>query len=271
MANAAHISHLASQSGTQQLLAEFNPDWPPLLVLTEHSPPGEYLDENGQLTGATVNLVRHLMEQMGETGNMLLLPWARGLEMAKNRTNIALFETIRNNDRENQFKWVGPLKHYQISLYARTDRVKPRLSMQQLTQGYNVCANRGSVYANMLQDQGFIVNKNLVLTVNEDRCARMLVQQRVDLAPFNENTMQRLEASYAMGNVQLFPAILLTDIKLYIAFSKDVDDARILRWQQALETSYQDGTMRKLYTGVYTEQAIKRLEQFAAKQTLLSH
>ncbi|WP_438862578.1 substrate-binding periplasmic protein [Neptunicella sp.] len=240
-------------------------DWPPLLILTEHSPPGEYLNESGQLAGATVELIRHLMVQMKEDGKMLLLPWARALEIAKSENNVALFETIRNEDRETQFKWVGPLKHYQISLYARSDKVEPGLTMQQLAKRYNVCANRGSVYASMLQEMGFVADKNLVLTVNEDRCARMVVQQRVDLAPFNENTMQRLQARSILGETQLFPAILLTEIKLYIAFSKDVDDHRIQRWQQALETSYRDGTMRKLYTGVYSEQAIKRLEEFASK------
>ena len=57
--------------------------------------------------------------------------------------------------------------------------------------------------------------------------------------------------------------VCVDEVALYLAFSVDHDDGYIQRWQQALETSYRDGAMRRLYTGVYPEQMIKRLERFA--------
>jgi polar amino acid transport system substrate-binding protein len=52
----------------------------------------------------------------------------------------------------------------------------------------------------------------------------------------------------------------LSQISLYLAFSKDNSEERVGQWQQALEQSYRDGKMRKLYTGTYNEKLISRLE-----------
>lgn len=40
---------------------------------------------------------------------------------------------------------------------------------------------------------------------------------------------------------------------LYIAFSKDVSDARIKGWQLALEGAKRDGPLSRIYAGVYPE------------------
>jgi polar amino acid transport system substrate-binding protein len=60
--------------------------------------------------------------------------------------------------------------------------------------------------------------------------------------------------------ITLIPVLPLSQISLYLAFSKDISEERISQWQQALEQSYRDGTMRKLYTGTYNEKLISRLE-----------
>jgi polar amino acid transport system substrate-binding protein len=46
-----------------------------------------------------------------------LLPYAWTLEMAKVGPNVAVFETIRNAEREPYFKWVDPLRQYSTAQY----------------------------------------------------------------------------------------------------------------------------------------------------------
>ena len=65
------------------------------------------------------------------------------------------------------------------------------------------------------------------------------------------------------GNERLYRISTLCETQLFIAFSLDVSDDGIASWQQALAQSYRDGTMRRLYQLIYSEDAIKRLEDTA--------
>ncbi|KXI29432.1 substrate-binding periplasmic protein [Paraglaciecola hydrolytica] len=238
--------------------------WPSLTLLTEHSPPGGYLDDSGKVAGNTVELLRILSERLGEKTNIELLPWARALELAKTQTNIGLFETIRSAEREDWFHWVGPLKIYDIALYARQGKMSAPLTKQNINNKLIACANRGSSYVKYLEDLGFRIGINLVQTVNEDNCAKLMIQGKVDVAPYNERSIEDL-ASQLDPQIKLMPVFPLSQISLYLAFSKDVDTKRVQQWQQALEQSYRDGTMRRLYTGTYNEKQIKRLEDIVKK------
>ena len=62
------------------------------------------------------------------------------------------------------------------------------------------------------------------------------------------------------GNERLYRISTLCETQLFIAFSLDVSDDGIASWQQALEQSYRDGTMRRLYQTVYSNDSINRLE-----------
>lgn len=241
--------------------------WPTLTLLTEHSPPGGYLDDSGQLAGKTVELMRILAERLGEKTNIELLPWARALELAKTQTNIGLFETIQSERRKDWFQWVGPLKIYDISLYARKDKISANVTVNNISKKLIACATRGSTYVTILEDLGFKAGTNLVETVTEDNCAKLMLQGKVDLAPYNERSIEDLAKQFD-PQIKIVPVLSLSQITLYLAFSKDIDPQRVALWQHALEQSYRDGTMRRLYTGTYNEKQIKGLEDFSIKQRL---
>ncbi len=236
----------------------------PLRLLTEHSPPGEYLDDDGKVTGATVALIRLLQHRLGEPGNIELLPWARAFDMAKAGPDIALFETTRSTAREPLFKWVGPLKHYRIMLYGRADRIATNAAI--LPSRLVACEYRNSALVDELTRLGFILEQNLMLTRQAGDCFDMLLRGRVDVTTMNDNNFLEQSTEFASQGVPLVAVMPVTDIKLYLAFSLDVDNARVARWQAALEQSYLDGSMRALYQGIYPEQVIARLEAFAAEQ-----
>jgi len=239
--------------------------WSTLTLLTEHSPPGGYLDNSGQVTGKTVELIRILSERLNEQTNIELQPWARALNLAKTQSNMGLFEIIQSEQRKEWFHWVGPLKIYDIALYARADKISNTTDIN--TKGHKLvaCANRGSSYVTILEDMGFKVGTNLVQTVNEDNCAKLMLKGKVDLAPYNERSIEDL-ATQLDPSIKLVVVKSLAQVALYLAFSKDIAPQRIQQWQYALEQSYRDGTMRRLYTGTYNEKQIKRLENAVASK-----
>jgi polar amino acid transport system substrate-binding protein len=238
----------------------------PLHLLTEHNPPGEYLDPQGEIAGVTAELIRVLQQRLDEPGTMQLMPWGRALSIARTAENTALFETVRTAEREHWFKWVGPLKHYQISLYGLKERIGERPDLNALAANYTACSYRNSATVAELKQRGFIEGKTLVLTSKSGDCLEMLLLGRVDLTAVNELSLPEFISAVAAGGSQLVLVKYLSERKRYLAFSRDVTDQRIARWQQALEQSYRDGTMRKLYQPVYAEAIIQRLEDFAAQQ-----
>ncbi len=226
-----------------------------LRFLTEHNPPGQYLDEHGQISGVTVELIRILQQRLNEHGDIELLPWARAFEIARTQPNIALFETARSADRETLFQWVGPVKLVQTALYGRTDQLAAGISSRPLSR-LIACDYRYSFNIARLNQLGFTAGNNLVLTTSQGECFDMLRLGRVDLIILTDAA-----ATAHQPQLQLTLLQHISETELYLAFSRDVSTLRVAAWQQALQQTVTDGTLQRLYQPVYGKQAIKQLEQ----------
>lgn len=236
----------------------------PFRILTEHNPPAEYVDDSGRVTGVTVELVRLLQQRLKEPADIELMPWGRALNIARSSNNTMLFETVRTPEREPWFNWVGPIMLYNISLYGLKHRIGDDPEDRVLPGKFVACNYVNSITAQNLAELGFKDGKNLLLTSKSGDCLDMLLFERIDLIAVTEYALPEFRKRVADAGYELVELKVLTKRKRYLAFSKDVPDERIAKWQAALQQSYLDGTMRKLYQPVYSEALISRLEQFAA-------
>lgn len=235
-----------------------------LRILTEHNPPGQYLTASGELAGVTVALIQQLQQRLEEPAEIELLPWARAFEIARRDPHIALFETARTPERESWFQWVGPLKYVQTAIYGRADRLGSDPLDTGLNAGLIACEYRHSLHVDLLQHHGYVEGKNLVLTLHHGDCFQMLLRGRVDLVVLHDAVVaEREKQLQAQEGTGLYRLKQIREVELYLAFSLDVAPERIAAWQQALQQSYLDGSMRQLYQPVYPEYLIERLEQWA--------
>lgn len=261
---------LALLLGVSGSLHATKPDPAPALqFLTEHSPPGEYLDENGELAGVTYELLRSISEQLNENVHFELMPWARAFAIATTELNTALFETTRTPSREPLFQWVGPLKIHRIALYARKDRFNVAVPPAYWPQHYIACEYIQSVYLDKLNELGFNEAHNLFQTVQHGDCFNLLLRGRVDIILLSETSAALRAQEVAELGIELVQLNGFIETRQYLAFSRDVPVERVARWQQALLQSYRDGRMRALYHSVYPEEMITALEQVALEQLLL--
>jgi polar amino acid transport system substrate-binding protein len=99
--------------------AETQPVSDTVTLLTENTPPVNYLDANGKPAGLSVELVREMAKRVGHSGRIKVVPWARGYKDLQAKPNIALFSTYRSVARESLFKWVGPLLVKEAVLYRK--------------------------------------------------------------------------------------------------------------------------------------------------------
>lgn len=250
------ISNFAYASAELQPCPAASACTAPVLFLTEHSLPGIFLDQDAKLSGATVNLVQELVHRLAVSAEYSLLPWARAIQRAQQSPRSVLFETVRTAERELLFHWVGPIKYYNMLLYGNESlrSVRP----ENLSQAAVACGYRGASYSQALHDLGFVEGHNLVLVTRAGDCVKMLQLGRADVTPLNE---YRYGALFQQDALRLVPLLPLREVELYLALSLDFSSAEVAIWQHTLEQIYRDGTLRKLYQGVFPEQIITRLEQ----------
>ena len=230
----------------------------PITVVTEYSPPGEYLDDKGRVTGPTAELVRELMKRVGEPGQISLLPWARGYMMARQGPRVALFETTRSELREDHFKWVGPIKRITGGLFVRSSDDIALESLEDARDLDGICVYRGSSGDQALSAMGFT---NLEQPTHSAQCLAMLIHDRVDAWMTSDIARGPLfaETPYSESAVKL--AYATSTKYLYIAMSLDIPDSTVERWQDTLDQMKRDGTLARYYRGTYPEAMIKALSK----------
>jgi len=80
-----------------------------LKLLTEDYPPFNMADSGGRVIGLSTDIVRQLLQRAGISYDVELLPWVRAFNRAVLEPNTCVYSTTRTEQREHQFKWIGPV------------------------------------------------------------------------------------------------------------------------------------------------------------------
>ena len=227
-----------------------------LRILGEESPPGEYLDSEGQPAGVTIDLLKDLMRRQNLTASIRLLPWKRAYHMGLTGKKVILLETTRTEERENRFKWAGPILVVKRVIYGRADYHATIETVADLHGAGEICVLLGSSNQDYLVHLG-LTNVNPV--AKPVQCLKMLHADRLDLFYTSEIGMQGLLENQNMTLDSVKAILNLKKEYLYLAFSRDISDARVASWQRALEEAKADGSVAAIYRGVYSEETIREI------------
>ena len=211
-----------------------------LTYYTEQLPPYNYI-ENGTLQGISVELLEAITEKMGKKvarEEIKLVPWTEGYQAALSGNNTVLFTTVRNLEREQSFKWAGPIYTYTNVLFARPDQEITIKSPEDL-RGYRIGVVVDDIAVQQLLDAG--VNKSqLVQETNASALVEKLDNGEIDLWAYPEEA-GRYFSEQITGNYYSYKVVYkLQTQDVYYAFSKDVPDSVVQSFQQALDTVKQE-------------------------------
>ncbi len=213
-------------------------------IYTENSPPGNYIHQ-GKVTGFAVAVVREIQKRTGHLGDIQVVPWARGYNMTLTNPNVALFSTSRLPQREDLFKWVGPLYRQTWGFYAKRGT---EIRIRSLEEAKTI-ARIGTYYQDAkeqyLKKQGF---NNLVSTNTNLSNIKRLIQGGIDLWVSSDFNMPYLvdQAGISPDQLELVYAFRVVDN--FIAFSVQTSDAIVQKWQYTLDEIIEDGTYRAFYS-----------------------
>lgn len=218
-----------------------------LKLYTEEYAPVSF-SSRGQADGMSTELVRELLRRLGETASIEVVPWARGMRIVQGTPDTALFTTIRNAERQPQFKWVGPILLATDAFYALKGSGIVVKSRKDLERFREIAVPRDWFTYQELKAEGM----GNLLGLNEPaQMFRMLKMGRVQLIVADNLSF------YAEGAAaELVAHLKARDVEVvypyrssygYISFWPGTPDAVVRRWQAALDQMKRDGSFGRIY------------------------
>ncbi len=204
-------------------------------ILTELYPPYNFVFD-GKLQGISVDILSEILKDMGAKKNIETVeinPWARAYNAVQKKENIMLFSTTRIPERENFFKWVGPITNTSTGLIAKKS-AKIKINSPQDIEKYKIGVVTDDVadllIQKLIKDQSKISRASLIENVT-----LQLKSDRVNLIGF-----ETIGLAWEMKKMGLDPndyetVFVLEDGELYFAFSKETPDALIKATQASLD------------------------------------
>ena len=227
------------------ILGSVNPAYANEIVFTTHFMKPFTWQEDGEFKGFATEIVREMMKIMNHPEKFQMYPFIRGLKEVKSESNRAFFIVARRPEREKMVKWVGPLVSNGVYFYKKKNSSVKLDSLEDLWNIKSIGVERGVADETFLRSKGF---NNLVTLDNQKQLLQMLNAERIDVGPMGELVMPEM-AKIAGINPNEFErtAIKLYDSEVNLAFSKDVPDHVVLKWQQALDDLKASGKYQEIY------------------------
>ncbi|HWQ18624.1 MAG TPA: cache domain-containing protein [Methanotrichaceae archaeon] len=207
-----------------------------LTYITEQLPPYNF-EKDGKLQGISVDLLDAVWEKMGADLNrsaIKLLPWTEGYDMALNENNTVIFSTARLPQREQLFKWAGPIATGRDVLLTKSDR-NISISGPEELKKYRIAAIKDDSAAQVLLDKG-LKKEDLVLEATSTPIIEMLQNDSIDAWAYSDISGIWLINESGADTSDFKIAYTLGQIDLYYAFNKETPDSLVQSFQQAIDS-----------------------------------
>lgn len=217
-----------------------------LLAYTEELPPLNFL-QHDKVSGFSSELLQAMADKAAIPLSLQLLPWARAYAMTQSTPGSLLFSTVRTPERENLFRWVGPISPRRIYLYRLAGRRDIQLhSIEQLRQLRTSTLFESATQKRLLE-LGLRIGQEQDSGRSDAVNLGKLQLGRVDLVAMLDWAMawQLQQAGLDAHLVQ--PVALLDDTRQYwYALNRQTPDDTVRRLQAALDALEQSGYTERL-------------------------
>jgi polar amino acid transport system substrate-binding protein len=204
-----------------------------LRIITEIYPPFNFVDKNNEVTGQSTEIVQAIQAEVGNDTTIETMPLIEGLALAEKGPGTVIYSLNRTPQRQDLFKWVGPIGNYEQAFYAKKGSDLDINTLEDAMSVDKIGVYKGDAGGQFLASQGF---KNLDESLTDAEALKKLMSGEVQLWLGNKDglAISAEEASVDVEELVLMPTVVIR-ADLYIAFSKDVPDSTVSAWQAALD------------------------------------
>jgi ABC-type amino acid transport substrate-binding protein len=185
-------------------------------------------------------VVREIAARLGGEVTIELVPWSDGYDRTLTTPDTALFSTARTRERENLFRWVGPIGTYDMVFYARNNSGISLSSLEDAKKAGIIAVVRDDARHQYLVARNV---SNVALYPDDESCVRALMsgESQLWLGSGGEVASQTIaQAGYRPDDMRPLYTVLKSE--LYIAFNNQTSPERVAAWQVALDAMKKDGT-----------------------------
>lgn len=209
-------------------------------LLTEENLPFNYTDpRSGKIIGIGTEVVEQIFKRAKLQYSITLLPWVRAYNGALKEANTCVFMTAKTEEREPQFKWVGPFLEVEWIVYGRSGATHQISSIEDLKKlrlgGY---IGDGPTV--------FLQGKGLELDLVSDDTLNLKKLQAGRIDAWVSNNVRGPLLAKKQGIPDLRKLLTLKVIAHYVACHKQTDDSVIKTLNQELKNLKSTGQIEKL-------------------------
>lgn len=214
----------------------------PVRLLTEDAPPMSFMQAGG-VDGMSVDVVRELARRLGEDIEIELVPWTRAYLLAQQQADTAVFSTVRTPEREALFQWVGPVVRGKTRFYSlKSSGLQVRNLQEAASIGWVAVPREWYTYQTL---RGHGLN-NVYGTSGSRQMVNLLKHGRASLIATEDITLAQELAAGGLDPDQVQAHFSFMSSDYYIAFSRQTDSQRVLKWQTMLEAMRADGSLKRI-------------------------
>ncbi|MDR8015011.1 substrate-binding periplasmic protein [Ectopseudomonas guguanensis] len=220
--------------------AEVDPNYS-VVLLTENFPPynmainGKNFAQEDSIDGIAVDIVKEMFKRAGVKYSLTLrFPWDRIYKLALEKPGYGVFVTARLPEREQLFKWVGPIGPDDWVLLARGDSAINLTSLDEAKQ-YRIGAYKGDAISEYLSEKGVEHSTSL----RDQENARKLVAGQIDLWATGDPAGRYLAKQEGISGLRT--VLRFDSAELYLALNKEMPDEIVARLQAALDQMRAEG------------------------------
>ncbi len=240
---AAVFAGILSLSGSlsAEEIAVYTCQVPPL-NFTEH---GDTRDaKSDEITGFATDIVREILKRTNQKTTIRLFPWARAYKYVQEERNVFLFSMARTSDRENMFKWVGPIARKKTILFAKKGSALNITSLDDAKRVNSIGVMREDSKEQYLKKNGFT---NIDSTTTWEQSLKKLLTDRNILWINTDLDAPAIAKEAGLDINAIIPAYTMQhEYGMYIGVSKTTSDELVRQWQHALDEIRHDGTFQRL-------------------------
>jgi ABC-type amino acid transport substrate-binding protein len=214
-----------------------------LNIVTEEYPPFNFIGINNTIVGQSTEIVQAILKAVDTPASIELMNWSDAYSQALKGPGIVLYSIDRTPQRESLFKWVGPIGSYEKAFYVKKGNTVTIGQLEDAKKVAKIGVYKDDAGEQFLTSSGFT---NLDISKDDTEALQKLMSGSIQLWLGNREGVSIIAKKAGINPediVQIKPVTIKSD--MYIAFSKDVPDATIAKWQSALDsikkTQYAEG------------------------------
>jgi len=185
------------------------------------------------------------LEATKTPGDFEFRPWANSYRKLEKVKNVCLFSTTRTEERENKFKWVGPISKNVFGLTARKDQHIQINSFEDIGK-YRIGGIRDDVALQILIERGIPLERIQQVAKTRSNIDK-LNMGRIDLWAYGVN-VAKWELKSNGYDPRDYEVVYILDDKydLYFAINKNTSDELVNEMQNALDKVKNMGCYQKI-------------------------